>query len=337
MKKLIITLFLLFFSFSTETFASTINQLVFFGDSLSDDGNLYRLLKIVPKSPPYYEGRFSNGPTWAEHVGKYFYDHFYSAYVNYAYGGATAILHKPRQDNFIAPMLLEEEVELYLTQSMRSDKKYTLYVIWIGANDYLYDRQPSLEDLTTSVVNKIGWSIDKLINKGGKNFLILNLPDLSKTPYAREEKKEARLQDLSHMHNHKLDLLVQKFKNKNPSFQFVAMDIDALFVDLLQHPEKYNQKYHTHINDTYTSCWKGNWSPFLKLEENDPNIIELLRESPSLKIAYDMGNSALNQSELCTNPDDHIFWDALHPTAVIHSTLAEVIITLLKEQGMIPK
>ncbi len=35
------------------------NDLIFFGDSLSDNGNLYnRTFGYIPKSPPYYEGRF---------------------------------------------------------------------------------------------------------------------------------------------------------------------------------------------------------------------------------------------------------------------------------------
>ena len=41
------------------------------GDSLSDPGNLYAATGgAQPQSPPYYEGRFSNGPVWAETVAK---------------------------------------------------------------------------------------------------------------------------------------------------------------------------------------------------------------------------------------------------------------------------
>src|SRR4051812_23986271 len=41
-----------------------------FGDSLSDNGNLYALTsRTQPASPPYYQGRFSNGPTFVELLG----------------------------------------------------------------------------------------------------------------------------------------------------------------------------------------------------------------------------------------------------------------------------
>ena len=53
--------------------------LYFFGDSLTDTGNVYHAtsvlhsdsLGLVPIEPaaPYYDGRFSNGPVWAEYAG----------------------------------------------------------------------------------------------------------------------------------------------------------------------------------------------------------------------------------------------------------------------------
>jgi outer membrane lipase/esterase len=41
------------------------NRVIAFGDSLSDNGNLFKNTG-QPPSPPYYNGRFSNGPTWIE-------------------------------------------------------------------------------------------------------------------------------------------------------------------------------------------------------------------------------------------------------------------------------
>lgn len=41
--------------------------IVVFGDSLSDTGNFYYISgDTYPVSPPYYNGRFSNGPVWIE-------------------------------------------------------------------------------------------------------------------------------------------------------------------------------------------------------------------------------------------------------------------------------
>ena len=127
------------------TFSQPINQLIFLGDSLSDNGNLYQtLLKVLPKSPPYYRGRFSNGFTWAEQVGTAYYKKYYANYHIYAVGGATTILHNPITDPFIAPATLEEQLYLYLTQFLFTDKTNTLFAIWIGGNDYFFDKERNL-------------------------------------------------------------------------------------------------------------------------------------------------------------------------------------------------
>ncbi|MEE9424508.1 MAG: SGNH/GDSL hydrolase family protein [Methylococcales bacterium] len=40
------------------------SQVISFGDSLSDTGNLFQATGSPP--PPYFNGRFSNGPVWNE-------------------------------------------------------------------------------------------------------------------------------------------------------------------------------------------------------------------------------------------------------------------------------
>ncbi|HMV04640.1 MAG TPA: SGNH/GDSL hydrolase family protein [Accumulibacter sp.] len=52
---------------------SSATELVVFGDSLSDVGNVYadsisRGLLPDPPSPPYYNGRMSNGPIWVDYL-----------------------------------------------------------------------------------------------------------------------------------------------------------------------------------------------------------------------------------------------------------------------------
>ncbi len=42
-------------------------NLVIFGQTFNDTGNFFNRFGFPP-SPPYYEGRFSNGPVWIEHI-----------------------------------------------------------------------------------------------------------------------------------------------------------------------------------------------------------------------------------------------------------------------------
>ena len=46
--------------------AAPFSNIYFFGDSLSDSGNISALSLGLYPGAPYYQGRFSNGPTWAE-------------------------------------------------------------------------------------------------------------------------------------------------------------------------------------------------------------------------------------------------------------------------------
>ncbi len=67
-----------------------INQLYVFGDSLSDVGNVFRATgRQYPASPPYFQGRFANGPVWVEYLA----DDLKlprNPSTNFAFGGAIA-------------------------------------------------------------------------------------------------------------------------------------------------------------------------------------------------------------------------------------------------------
>src|SRR3990167_8742674 len=66
-------------------------DMIFFGDSLTDNGNFYKkTLKFIPKSPPYQEGRFSNGPTRAELVAEHYKDSNKIEADNFALGSSSA-------------------------------------------------------------------------------------------------------------------------------------------------------------------------------------------------------------------------------------------------------
>ena len=46
----------------------TYDALYVFGDSYCDVGNLFALTGGAEPAAPYYNGRFSNGPIWLDHV-----------------------------------------------------------------------------------------------------------------------------------------------------------------------------------------------------------------------------------------------------------------------------
>jgi hypothetical protein len=71
---------------------STPARIVLFGDSLSDNGNGSFALtrRAWPADAAYFDGRFSNGPTWIEYVAQaYFGAPLDRGLDDGAFGGAT--------------------------------------------------------------------------------------------------------------------------------------------------------------------------------------------------------------------------------------------------------
>lgn len=315
--------------------------MVFFGDSLSDNGNLYRFfLKIIPKSPPYYDGRFSNGSTWAEIVGNYYHDHYNVDYQISAVGGATAILRNPAKGAL--PYTIGEQVDSYLLAHPFKDKSQILYAIWIGANDYMDEKDQEINGLINDVVNATSDSVVKLINKGAKNVMLLDQPDLSKVPFAFNASADviARLNELSLLNHQKMVSLVDTLKKQYPDVNFVYIDIYDLFNDIFQDTQKYNQKYNLHINNLTDSCWLGGYTLRSRIAKmNDvmlnKDMTGRILKSTSLLEAYTVGKLSSMGVAPCDDPDDYLFWDKVHPTAVTHQLLAAYVLEQLAQNHIV--
>ncbi len=314
MKKL--TLLIVCFLFSSMLFAQPIRELVFFGDSLSDNGNLYNKIKVLPKSPPYYNGRFSNGPIWAEQLAANLQKKYGILAQNYSLGGATVV---PRGIIGALQLYFKQEVKNYLSSQSPIDKAAVLYVIWLGANDYLDETKQSPDLLVKDVMNELVSQIRVLIEKGGKNFIILDLPDLSVPPYAKTisiEQKD-RLKLLSQLHHQKLPDVIQLLRKSYPAFHFEYVDEYALFNDIFINIQDYNLKYHKHVVNLTDSCWTGGYTM-----KNDTPV--------SLAVAKQVGEAQSLGAVPCKNPDDYFFWDAVHPTAVVHELFGDIMTEIIE-------
>lgn len=341
---------------STLSYAQTpapFSKITIFGDSLSDNGNLYYyLLGFLPKSPPYYQGRFSNGPAWSEFVDQYYLNKNSVQTVNYAVGGQTTILHNPL-DGFL-PYTLTMSLDSYLLRTAFQDRSQTLFIVWIGANDYLPGVK-KLDELSSNVVGTIKTTIESLIYYGGKNFLVLNLPDLAKTPYARSSTYEADLKAATTVHNLKLDGAVADIQNNYKGVKIELFNSNSLLTDFIDHIDTYNQKYNTHINNTTASCWKGGYTFAARKNISEAAIAQQIEQSqqsksftrgdnkridstavahyiatsPSLLESYNVGEGKKAGLERCSDPDDYLFWDGIHPTAVMHMMISKNVIEFI--------
>jgi phospholipase/lecithinase/hemolysin len=120
------------------------STLVVFGDSLSDNGNLFDLIGFP--QPPAWEGRFSNGPVYAEQLASF----LHMRLDDRAFGGAEASdLSPPLIVNPVSgqplPINLSTQIAGYLADlNGHQAPEGTTALINIGSNDYEAFLQSSL-------------------------------------------------------------------------------------------------------------------------------------------------------------------------------------------------
>ena len=158
--------------------ASPYSGFYVFGDSLSDSGNIYATTSGSLPPSPYFNGRFSNGPTYAEDLaGRYGFAAAPSLLggTNYAFGGATA------GGAAMAIPSLGDQVSMFRAKPGAADSS-ALYVVWAGGNDLRADPSPVG---IGSALGGISGAIQGLYQEGARNFLVMNLPNLGLTPEAQ--------------------------------------------------------------------------------------------------------------------------------------------------------
>jgi phospholipase/lecithinase/hemolysin len=173
-RPLAITALSLSLSFFSNA-ATAYTSLYAFGDSLTDSGNVYAATGgTLPDNPLNYPGRFGNGPTWVEklatdHLGISAITPSLAGGTNHAWGGAWT------DGGGSVPTVLGQ-ISQY-TGGGGTFGATDLVTVWAGANDFFF----GVTDPSITAAN-MGTAFTMLAGAGARNILILNLPDLAKTP-----------------------------------------------------------------------------------------------------------------------------------------------------------
>jgi outer membrane lipase/esterase len=168
--------------------ASPYDKIVVFGDSYNDVGNIYAAAAqyhIVYPPPPYYEGRFSNGPLWIEHVASdWGLPMLPSALGGTDFATGGAYLLQPVLDQGLPIPSVEQQVALYLALNGGHADPKALYVIEGGGNDILGATDFAPGQLACAIAQGL-YGIEKTLRlAGGKSFLIPELIDVGHFPGA---------------------------------------------------------------------------------------------------------------------------------------------------------
>jgi len=303
--NLLLTLSSLFFS--AAIFAAPLTNIVVFGDSLSDNGNLYEYMQHrLPQSPPYFAGRFSNGPVWVEELAESYYPGNGAAHLlDYAFGGAGISVDDSSDDSLFT---LKHEVEAYLLAHNEKADSQSLFIIWIGANNYL--AIPDNGDVVVTKVNEaITKEMEKLANAGAQHIMVLNLPDLGRSPAADEFDAAAVLSSLANMHNSALNQAVKNLENKYPEVNWYYFDVNDTFNKIMDKPEEFG------FNNITGTC--------NEVSIDKPSHNTVLRMSIKLK-----------EGEIPKTCDGYLFFDMVHPTNPAHKLLSAKAKSILDEAGV---
>ncbi|MBT8448037.1 MAG: SGNH/GDSL hydrolase family protein [Gammaproteobacteria bacterium] len=160
-----------------------------FGDSLNDTGNVFiGSGNTIPASPPYFNGRFSDGPIWIESLaaglGKPI-DPAAGGGTNFSVGGArTSDIAGIGALTVDGDPAGPGQVDGFLTAFGGVADPDALYVLDGGGNDILAITTNPVLLLTAPqiAIDNVILAINKLAGAGAQNFLLANIPDVGKTP-----------------------------------------------------------------------------------------------------------------------------------------------------------
>jgi len=202
-----------------------------FGDSSVDVGNLFLTTnQTQPPSPPYFEGRFSNGPIFveriAEELGLSASTPFVAGGNNYAFGGAelgegTSIQGTPNIGN---------QIEFYLNGNTPTAED--LFLISGGSNNFFL-----LENLPNPVgtVDLLTDHITTLANAGGENFAVTNLPPLGNTPFLTNLGKTEVVNNFVSEYNILLDSELDALETEL-DIEIYEIDLESIIREIFNNP-----------------------------------------------------------------------------------------------------
>jgi outer membrane lipase/esterase len=275
---------------ATAASAQAYNRLVVFGDSLSDNGNLF--LASGGTQPPaslYFQGRFSNGPVFTELLGfnAARFNGPVTGSINYAYGGS-------RTDNVVAfPPGMRQQLTTYTTAG-GTFRSGDLVSVLGGANNIFQSLgafavlppasqgNPTgfMDPTIRAAVADINFLVGDIASRGAGTVLVTNLPRLGLTPQFRPTPLAALADYSGSQFNSQLQTALLTLAPTRPGTNIILFDL--------------------------------------------AKVSDVLAANPGRFGLSDVTNQCLNTTTgaVCSNPDSFLYWDGVHPTAAGHRLIA---------------
>lgn len=287
------------------------SKIITFGDSLSDVGNLAKLLTAQNAGAPlpisslnFENGRFTSGPhtspvsgqtgNWLDQfrtLAARFYPGMPSQLnntsggTNWSVGGATTASTTVATPSFGGLTVNVDNMGMQVTKYLtgRSADPQALYILEAGGND-ITNTTTWDDALSTTMVNNFSAALLALYNKGAKMFMFPTIFDVSKAPVGIPN--AAAIQAVCVAFNSKLLTALNTFKGLHPEVVIYQPDFYTLYNLIVAQKDLYG------FTDVTTIC--------NSLSTNNPSL--------------------------------WMFWDNIHPTPSLHRLLANEALKKLTAQ-----
>jgi phospholipase/lecithinase/hemolysin len=269
---------------------AAVGDLVVFGDSLADVGNVSAATGgTLPPSSLYYQGRFTGGAIWidtlAEAVGAAPARPSLLGGTDYAFGGATL-----SATPFFGVPKVGAQVDQYLAS--HTPARDDLFAFWAGANDFFSDNTLSPTVPAAELVSQVR----ELAAAGARNFVINELPPLGATPFFQDLKAAGFIDDATIAgvnawaagFNDAVAAGLAAVKADFHKANIVTVGTESLFA-----------QYAAPGNPLGFTDWTHAVGPY----DTTP------------------GNGGLLQSITAANPGDYLFYDSVHPGTRAHQAI----------------
>ena len=220
------------------------SDVVSLGDSLSDTGNFHEATGGAYPPAPYYDGRFCNGPVWNEYLaGKLGME--LDPDRQFALGGSMTgnLNYNSSPPSFILPGFEQQVDGVLAWNGRRKVDPRALYTIWIGANDFFGWLASGSSDPSAMIGEGVANTVEGIADlsaAGARYFVVINLPDLGKTPTATGLGPfvSGLLSSLCATYN---DLLEEQLDllDDDRRLHIVRVDAFALINDMVTNPASY--------------------------------------------------------------------------------------------------
>ena len=290
-------------------------RIFFFGDSLSDsDLRLHKQTRgMVPPFNLYWNGHFTNGPTWNQYLSTALDIPSYS----YALAGARIV---EVNNYYVVPptmkYLWSEGVYAQINKIDADKVRFSsedLIAIWIGGNDYLlFPDAKKIDSLIWHTRN----IINRLKTRGARRFVLLNIPDVTLTPWHSLHLADIimpakKVKPLIIEHNSKLKMMVDKLRDETPELKIALVDIFTALNEVTASRDI------VEISEIKNPCIGGEFLP----KGLHPEFL-MAKKLPQVQ---------------CSNPESYFYWDPWHPTTKVHCLAAvKTLESLVKEQIVSP-